>query len=26
MAASKPTSLLSERLHNLFHLADIWGP
>ena len=26
MAASKPTSWLSERIHILYHLAWIWGP
>src|SRR4051794_28765715 len=26
MAASKPTSWLSLRLHILFHLAHAWGP
>jgi hypothetical protein len=26
MAASKPTSWLSEKSHNIFHLAQSWGP
>ena len=26
MAASKPTSWLSKRIHILYHLARIWGP